>query len=122
MLPDGDEVVCPIREILGRIGGRWTIDILMNLLSGPQHFADLDRRIPKISRRMLTLTLRSLERDGLLSRRAAGRAGSMVFYELTDLGRELSELLQTLTNWSRVRRDDIYAARDRFDGRERFTA
>ena len=117
MLPDDDAIVCPIRDILGRIGGRWTIDIIMNLTGGPQHFAELDRRIPKISRRMLTITLRSLERDGLIARRAAGRAGSMVLYEITDLGRELGVHLETLTEWSRARRDAIYAARDQYDNR-----
>ena len=112
---DSDEIKCPIRQILGRIGGRWTLDIIMSLGNGPCHFAELDRRIPKISRRMLTLTLRALERDGLISRRASGPAGSMIYYEITDLGRELDAHLHTLTEWSREQRDVIYAARERYD-------
>jgi DNA-binding HxlR family transcriptional regulator len=112
---DADEVKCPIRQILGRVGGRWTLDLIMLLGKGPHHFADLDRCIPKISRRMLTLTLRGLERDGLVARYPSGTAGSIVTYEITDLGRELDAHLHALTEWSRDRRDAIYSARDRYD-------
>jgi DNA-binding HxlR family transcriptional regulator len=114
---DSDEVKCPIRDILGRVGGRWTLDVIAMLGTGPLHFAELDRRIPKISRRMLTLTLRALERDGLITRRARAAPGSMVIYEITALGRELDAHLQALTAWSRKRSDDIYAARDRYDAK-----
>lgn len=113
---DSDEIKCPIRQILARIGGRWTLDIIMLLGEGSRHFADLDRSIPKISRRMLTLTLRALERDGLVARRGAERAGSMVYYEITELGRGLNEHLHSLTEWSRSQRDAIYEARDLYDG------
>jgi DNA-binding HxlR family transcriptional regulator len=112
---DSDEVKCPIRQILGRIGGRWTLDIIMLLGQGPRHFADLDRCIPKVSRRMLTLTLRALERDGLITRRANGTAGSFVYYEITELGRGLNTHLHALTEWSRAERDAIYAAREKYD-------
>ncbi|MGD0474027.1 MAG: helix-turn-helix domain-containing protein [Candidatus Velthaea sp.] len=113
--PDSDEIKCPIRQILGRIGGRWTLDIIMALGNGPCHFAEIDRRIPGISRRMLTLTLRGLERDGLISRRADGRVGSMIHYGLTEVGRGLDVQLHALTEWSRAQREAIYAARDRYD-------
>lgn len=113
---DTDEVKCPIRQILGRIGGRWTLDIIMILGDGPMHFAELDRRIPKVSRRMLTLTLRALERDGLIARHSDGRAGSMTHYDLTELGKGLDEHLHALTEWSRCHRDAIYGARERYDG------
>jgi DNA-binding HxlR family transcriptional regulator len=115
MFLDTDAIKCPIREILGRVGGRWTIDVLMQLEAESHHFADLDRCIPNISRRMLTLTLRGLERDGLLVRLATGTAGSMVYYEITELGKELATQLHILTEWSRTRRDAIYAARDSYD-------
>lgn len=112
---DADAIKCPIRQILGRIGGRWTLDIVMSLAERPLHFAELDRRIPKISRRMLTLTLRALERDGLISRRVDGPAGSTVHYELTGLGKDLDAQLRALTEWSRENRDAIYSARDAYD-------
>ena len=113
--PDSDEVKCPIRQILGRLGGRWTLDIIMALGNGPCHFAEIDRRIPGVSRRMLTLTLRGLERDGLISRRADARVGSMTHYELTEVGRGLDAQVHALTEWSRAQREAIYAARDRYD-------
>ena len=109
---DQDEIKCPIRQILGRMGGRWTLDIVILLESGPRHFADLDRAIPKVSRRMLTLTLRALERDGLISR-SSDR--SMTNYELTPLGHELAQHFHTMTEWSRKRREAIYAARNSYD-------
>jgi DNA-binding HxlR family transcriptional regulator len=112
---DDDAIKCPIREILARTGSRWVLDVMTILDQGPHHFADLDRRIPKISRRMLTLTLRTLERDGLISRRAEGWAGSMVFYEITKLGHGLARHLHALTEWSREHRDAIYAARATYD-------
>jgi len=112
---DPDEIKCPIRDILSRVGGRWTLDVIMLLGKGPRHFAELDNGIPKISRRMLTLTLRALERDGLITRRPSGGSGFMVMYEITDVGRGLDTHLRTLTEWSREHRDVIYAARDRFD-------
>jgi DNA-binding HxlR family transcriptional regulator len=112
---DSDAIKCPIRQILGRIGGRWTLDVIMLLGDGPRHFADLDRCIPKISRRMLTLTLRALERDGLIARRGGGKAGTIVQYEITDLGRGLNGHLHALTEWSRTQRDAIYEARDLYD-------
>ena len=64
---------------------------------------------------MLTLTLRGLERDGIVARHATGTAGSIVYYELTDLGRSLDTHLHALTEWSRENRETIYAARDRYD-------
>ncbi len=115
---DPDAIKCPIRQILGRIGGRWTLDIVMSLDERPLHFAELDRRIPKISRRMLTLTLRALERDGLVSRRVDGPAGSTVHYELTELGKSLDAQLHALTEWSRENRDAIYTAREEYDRSE----
>lgn len=112
---DADAIKCPIREMLARTGSRWVLDVMMILDQGAHHFADLDRRIPKVSRRMLTLTLRTLERDGHIARRAEGPAGSMVFYEMTELGRGLARHLHALTEWSRRHRDAIYAARATYD-------
>lgn len=108
---------CPIRQIFGRLGGRWTLEVILLLGNGSRHFADLERRIAGVSRRMLTVTLRALERDGLVQRTPAARPGGPVVYALTPLGLGLDEQLQALTVWSRMRRDDIFAARDAFDHR-----
>jgi DNA-binding HxlR family transcriptional regulator len=94
---DADAIKCPIPEMLARAGSRWVLDVMTILDEGARHFADLDRRIPKVSRRMLTLTLRALERDGLIARRTEGQAGSMVFYEMTELGHGMAEHLHALT-------------------------
>jgi DNA-binding HxlR family transcriptional regulator len=106
---------CPIRQILGRLGGRWTLEIILTLGNGSRHFADLERGIAGVSRRMLTLTLRALERDGLVQRTPAPRPGAPVRYALTPLGVSLEAQLQALTEWSRIRRDEIFAARAAFD-------
>lgn len=106
---------CPIRQILGRLGGRWTLEIILTLGNGSRHYADLDRGIAGISRRMLTITLRALERDGLVQRTPAVRPGAPVQYALTPLGVSLDAQLQALTDWSRMRRDEIFAARAAFD-------
>jgi DNA-binding HxlR family transcriptional regulator len=110
-----DETHCPIRELLARVGGRWALDVIVQLVGTTRHFGDLERAIPGISRRMLTLTLRGLERDGLLSRSSTGVAGDRVFYKLTALGAGLAVHLGALSRWSQRARDQIYAARDEFD-------
>ena len=106
---------CPIRQIFGRLGGRWTLEIILTLGSGSRHFADLERGIAGVSRRMLTLTLRALERDGLIQRTPAVRPGAPVHYALTPLGASLDGQLQSLTQWSLSRRDEIFAARAAYD-------
>lgn len=111
----GNDYECPIRQILGRLGGRWTLEIILTLGNGSRHFADLERGIAGVSRRMLTLTLRALERDGLIRRTPAARPGAPVQYALTPLGVSLDEQLQALTEWSRIRRDEIFAARAAYD-------
>lgn len=115
MLLDPDEVQCPIREMLARVGGRWTLDAVTALKDGPRHFGDLARTIPGVSRRMLVVTLRGMERDGLLRRTGRPSTGERVFYELTELGMELCEHFRALSRWSQNNREAIYAARERFD-------
>lgn len=112
-----DEVQCPIRELLARVGGRWSLDVLVALGSQPRHFGDLVRTIPGVSRRMLTLTLRGMERDGLLTRSSNALAGDKVFYALTEIGTSLAAHVRALGTWSQHNREAIYAARERYDAR-----
>ena len=114
-----DEVQCPIRELLARVGGRWSLDVIIALGSQPRHFGDLDRTIPGVSRRMLALTLRGMERDGLVARSPQGGAGGRVYYELTALGDELSKHVRALGAWSQRNRGAIYEARARYDAAQR---
>lgn len=113
-----DEVECPIRELLARVGGRWSLDVLVALGHQPRHFGDLVRTIPGVSRRMLTLTLRGMERDGLLARTSHGIAGDKVFYALTEIGAGLAVHVRALGEWSQRNREAIYGARERYDARK----
>jgi len=119
MLLDPDEVQCPIREMLARAGGRWTLDVVVALDKGARHFGDLVRTIPGVSRRMLVVTLRGMERDGLIARSGESSTGERVYYELTSLGVDLGEHFRALSRWSQRNRDEIYAARERFDATAR---
>jgi DNA-binding HxlR family transcriptional regulator len=112
-----DEVECPIRELLARVGGRWSLDVLVALGHQPRHFGDLARSIPGVSRRMLALTLRGMERDGLLTRSSHTIAGDTVFYALSELGAGLAVHIRALGTWSQRNREAIYAARDHYDAR-----
>jgi DNA-binding HxlR family transcriptional regulator len=110
-----DEVQCPIRELLARVGGRWSLDVIVALLTQTRHFADLARTIPGVSRRMLALTLRGLERDGLIARSADSAPGERVYYQLTTLGLELGTHMRALAAWSQHNRERIYASREAYD-------
>ena len=106
---------CPIRDILGRVGGRWVVDILVHLDTQPQHFSALHRTIAGVSRRMLTLSLRGLERDGIITRTVRPGNVRVVDYSITPLGRELSAQMVALSLWSRSRYAAIYEAREAYD-------
>jgi DNA-binding HxlR family transcriptional regulator len=114
---DNGVVPCPIRDILGRVGGRWTVDVLVELNAAPRHFNELHRVIRGVSRRMLTLTLRGLERDGIISRTVRPGPVRVVDYAVTELGRELSEQMVALTVWSQLQRPQIERARAAYDAR-----
>jgi DNA-binding HxlR family transcriptional regulator len=111
-----DEDQSPIRELLARVGGRWSLDVLVALGPVPRSFGELSRAIPGVSRRLLALTLRGLERDGLLARNGSLLAPDRASYALTKLGLELAMHVRALSLWSERNRDSIYAARDRYDG------
>jgi len=106
---------CPVREVLERVGGKWSIQIIIATSNGPIRFTELERSIEGISRRMLTLTLRSLERDGLLIRTVYPTVPPKVEYMVTDTARELYASFLTLMDWARRHRSTIAAARKAYD-------
>ena len=106
---------CPVREVLDRVAGKWSILIIVTAARGPVRFTELERSIEGISRRMLTLTLRILERDGLLTRTVYATVPPRVEYELTDIAQELHQSLLSLTSWATQHRETISAARHDYD-------
>ncbi len=102
-------------SILARVGDKWSVFVIMMLGDGPKRFNELKRLVGGISQRMLTLTLRGLERDGLVTRTVFPTIPPRVDYELTDLGRGLSQPVKALGEWAIVHRDQIEDARMRFD-------
>jgi DNA-binding HxlR family transcriptional regulator len=114
-----DEVMaadaCTVRQVLDRVGGKWSIGVLVQASRRPVRFTELERAIEGISRRMLTLTLRNLERDGLLTRTVYPTVPPKVEYTATPMARELYDSLVTLTTWAERHRAEIAAARDGYD-------
>jgi DNA-binding HxlR family transcriptional regulator len=106
-----------VRDVLNRVGDKWSVQIVALLGDGPMRFSELRRSIEGISQRMLTLTLRGLERDGLLERTVFPEIPPRVEYELTRLGKTLLEPIQGLAEWAERARTSIQQAREKFDGR-----
>ncbi|MFF0701191.1 winged helix-turn-helix transcriptional regulator [Streptomyces tendae] len=106
---------CPVREVLDRVAGKWSVQILVAAAHGPIRFTDLERGIEGISRRMLTLTLRNLERDGLVTRTVHPTVPPKVEYALTPVARELHASLQQLTDWAERNRLYVAEARAAYD-------
>ncbi|MEX2036614.1 MAG: helix-turn-helix domain-containing protein [Xanthobacteraceae bacterium] len=104
-----------VGEVLARVGDKWTVLVVGVLGDGPKRFNEIRRSLGSISQRMLTLTLRALERDGLVTRTAFATIPPRVDYELTRLGRSLLEPVSGLGLWARQNRAAIQAARLRFD-------
>ncbi|WP_426442661.1 winged helix-turn-helix transcriptional regulator [Bradyrhizobium genosp. P] len=116
--PGGDHSDCrAVASVLARIGDKWSVFVIMMLIDGPLRFNELKRTIAGISQRMLTLTLRGLERDGLVTRTVFPTIPPRVDYELTDLGRGLAEPVKALGQWAFAHLPEIQGARTRFDGR-----
>ena len=107
----------PVAEILARIGDKWSVLIVMLLSSGPKRFNEMRRLISGISQRMLTLTLRGLERDGLVTRTLFPTIPPRVDYELTPLGYSLRKPITALGEWAYANRSEIETARAKFDRR-----
>lgn len=109
---------CPVRDVLDRIGDKWSVLVITLLGDGPMRFMELKRAIELVSQRMLTRTLRALERDGLVTRTVFPTVPPRVDYELTELGRGLHGTLAELARWSHAHRADVEAARAIYDMRE----
>ena len=105
-----------VSEVLARVGDKWTVLVVSTLGGGPKRFNELRRALGSISQRMLTLTLRALERDGLVTRTVFPTVPPRVDYELTRLGRSLLAPVSALSLWALQNRDGIQDARRRFDG------
>jgi len=109
---------CPVRDVIDRVGDKWSVLLVVQLRGGPRRFSVLLRSTEGISRRMLTRTLRLLERDGLVSRSVRPSTPPQVAYDLTPLGHALAGPLDALTAWAVDNRAQVQAARAAFDARE----
>lgn len=109
-----------VRELLTKVGDKWSIFLILTLARMPgerARFSELERAIPGVSQRMLTLTLRTLERDGLLTRELFPEVPLRVEYELTELGRSLLLPMQGLVDWVTANWQQVKAARTEFDAK-----
>lgn len=107
-----------VGDVLARVGDKWTVFVVQLLSDRPMRFNELKRAVDGISQRMLTLTLRGLERDGLVTRTVFPTVPPRVDYELTDLGQTLIQMLRGLGEWAIEHRPRIVAARATYDARE----
>ncbi|MEJ5913626.1 winged helix-turn-helix transcriptional regulator [Pseudokineococcus sp. 1T1Z-3] len=117
--PDMLSAGCPTRQVLDRVAGRWTMLVLLALEEGPRGFSALQRRVEGVSHKVLTQTLRALERDGLVDREVFATTPVTVEYRLTVLGTELSGVVDGIREWAYARIDVVEAARARYDERPR---
>ena len=106
---------CPSRQLLDRISDKWVALVLAALSDGPQRYSQLARTIAGVSQKMLTQTLRTLERDGLLTRTVTATVPVTVTYELTDLGRSLQSVITGLKAWAETHMDEVLDARSSYD-------
>ena len=108
---------CPTRLLLDRIADKWTTLLLTTLDEGPMRFNALKRRIDGVSQKMLSQTLRQMERDGLVLRHVEATVPVSVTYEITPLGRTLVVALRPMIDWAETRMGDVEAARQTYDAR-----
>ncbi|GAA1460203.1 helix-turn-helix transcriptional regulator [Nocardiopsis exhalans] len=106
---------CGIRDVLDRVGDKWSVLVIVELSNGPRRFRQLQRAVDGISQRMLTLTVRRLERDGLVLRTVYPTVPAQVDYRLTETGAGLTHLVKALAEWSLEHRDTIARARQSYD-------
>lgn len=106
---------CPVRDVLDRVGDKWSALIVRELHGGPRRFGVLRRAIEDISQRMLTETLRNLQRDGFITRTVIPTTPPQVEYKLTKLGKSLDKALAALAGWSAANHKAIRAARRLYD-------
>ena len=110
-----DHPDCGIRDVLDRVGDKWSVLVVVELASGPRRFRELQRAVHGISQRMLTLTVRRLERDGLVTRTVYPTVPAQVDYRLTETGASLTHLVKALADWSLEHRAGIAEARRSYD-------
>ena len=115
MKPDVYAKNCASRQILDRIGDTWSVLVVVMLADGPQRYTALAKRIEGVSPKMLTQTLRGLERDGLIVRTVYAEVPPRVDYALTEVGRSLLGLVGALEQWAETHIDDVLAARTAYD-------
>jgi DNA-binding HxlR family transcriptional regulator len=108
---------CPTRQLLSTLTDKWAALVIAALADGPQRHSELARRIAGVSQKMLTQTLRTLERDGLLTRTVTASVPVRVDYELTPLGHELTPVMAAIKTWAETHMDRVFQARARFDAR-----
>jgi DNA-binding HxlR family transcriptional regulator len=107
---------CPTHKLLSRISDKWVSLTLVALAGGPQRYSELARTMPGISQKMLTQTLRSLERDGIVARTAMASVPIRVDYRLTPLGETLLPVMRRIKDWAEQHIEEVEEARDYFDG------
>ena len=106
---------CPVRDVMDHVSGKWSFLMLLELIDGPLRFGAIRRRVPDISPRMLTQTLRDLQRDGYVSRTVYPTQPPSVEYRLTELGESFSAPLCALVEWAERNHLTIQRAREEFD-------
>ncbi len=106
---------CGVRDVQDRLGDKWTVHVVVELAPGPRRFRELQRLVTGVSQRMLTLTLRRLERDGLVSRTVYPTTPPQVEYALTETGHSMTHLIKQLVDWSLDHRAVIARSRERWD-------
>lgn len=107
--------LCPIRTVLAQIGDKWSLLVILLLRQGEFRFSEIARTMPDISQRMLTQTLRKLERDGIVARDVTPSSPPRVDYAITDLGRSLFQPISAMADWAVVHQTEIVEARQKFD-------
>lgn len=127
MIPSGEGASRPgfevpercrlVGEVLSRIGDKWSVMVILSLADGGRRFGELRRSIASISQRMLTLTLRNLERDGLVTRTVTPSIPPRVDYRLTELGGSLRGTVEAIGGWAVRHQEDVRASREAYDAR-----
>ena len=111
----GNSACRRVTPVLNRVGDKWSMQVVMQLADGAKRFSELKRALDGVSQRMLTLTLRGLERDGLISRHVTPTIPPRVDYELTEIGQSLRAPVMALGQWALEHIDCIHAAQQRYD-------
>ncbi|GHE11876.1 winged helix-turn-helix transcriptional regulator [Streptomyces alanosinicus] len=106
---------CPTNQLLGRLSDKWVSLVVAALAAGPLRYSDIGRKVAGVSPKMLTQTLRTLERDGILSRTVTPSVPVRVDYALTPLGASLAGLLTAVKDWAETHFDEVRTARERYD-------